>query len=102
MSLSITRPRVASPSFIALMLITGTTALSTDTYIAALPQVQRTLGTSSSVAQFTMTACIAGMAIGQLVTGPVSDARGRRSLIVLATLTFAATSVLCALAFSGW
>ncbi|HEX4255437.1 MAG TPA: multidrug effflux MFS transporter [Streptosporangiaceae bacterium] len=96
------RPRVAAPSFVALMLITGTTALSTDTYIAALPQVQRTLGTSSSVAQLTMTACIAGMAVGQLATGPVSDARGRRSLIVAATLTFAATSVLCALAFSGW
>jgi len=99
---SIVRPRVATPSFIALMLITGTTALSTDTYIAALPAVQRTLGTSSSVAQLTMTACIGGMAIGQLGTGPVSDARGRRSLIVLATVVFAATSVLCAVAFSGW
>jgi hypothetical protein len=42
------RPRVSSPSFAALMLTTGTTALSTDTYIAALP----------------------------LVTGAVSDARG--------------------------
>lgn len=102
MGWSVIRPRVPAPSFVALMLITGTTALSTDTYIAALPQVQRTLGTSSSVAQLTMTACIAGMAIGQLATGPVSDARGRRSLILLATLTFAATSVLCALAFSGW
>jgi MFS transporter, DHA1 family, multidrug resistance protein len=102
MMLSVIRPRVTAPSFVALMLITGTTALSTDTYIAALPQVQRTLGTSSSVAQFTMTACIAGIAIGQLATGPVSDARGRRSLILAATLTFAATSVLCALAFSGW
>ncbi len=102
MGWSVFRPRGPAPSFVALMLITGTTALSTDTYIAALPQVQRTLGTSSSVAQLTMTACIAGMAIGQLATGPVSDARGRRSLILLATLTFAATSVLCALAFSGW
>ncbi len=102
MGWSVIRPRVPAPSFVALMLITGTTALSTDTYIAALPQVQRTLGTSSSVAQLTMTACIAGMAIGQLAAGPVSDARGRRSLILLATLTFAATSVLCALAFSGW
>jgi MFS transporter, DHA1 family, multidrug resistance protein len=102
MTWSVVRPRVSAPSFVALMLITGTTALSTDTYIAALPQVERTLGTSSSVAQLTMTACIAGMAVGQLTTGPVSDARGRRSLILLATVTFAATSVLCALAFSGW
>jgi DHA1 family bicyclomycin/chloramphenicol resistance-like MFS transporter len=96
------RPRVARPSFIALVLITGTSALSTDTYIAALPEVQRSLGTSSPVAQLTMTTCIAGMAVGQLITGPISDARGRRALIVLATVAFTAMSVLCAIAVTGW
>jgi DHA1 family bicyclomycin/chloramphenicol resistance-like MFS transporter len=49
-----------------------------------------------------LTACIAGMAAGQLVTGAVSDAQGRRSLILLATSIFTVASVLCALAFSGW
>jgi DHA1 family bicyclomycin/chloramphenicol resistance-like MFS transporter len=98
----IVRPRVSHPSFIALVLITGTSALSTDTYIAALPEVQRSLGTSSSVAQLTMTTCIAGMAVGQLITGPISDARGRRSLIVSATVVFAIMSVLCAVAVTGW
>lgn len=38
-------PLVGRPSFVALVLITGTTALSTDTYIAALPQISTTLGT---------------------------------------------------------
>lgn len=84
------------------MLITGTSALSTDTYIAALPEVQRSLGTSSSVAQLTMTTCIAGMAIGQLISGPISDARGRRPLILLATAVFMTMSVLCAIAVTGW
>jgi DHA1 family bicyclomycin/chloramphenicol resistance-like MFS transporter len=87
---------------VALVLITGTSALSTDTYIAALPEVQCSLGTSSSIAQLTMTTCIAGMAVGQLITGPISDARGRRSLIVLATVVFATMSVLCAVATTGW
>lgn len=95
-------PLVGRPSFVALVLITGTTALSTDTYIAALPQIQTTLGTSAIVAQLTMTACIAGMAIGQLLFGPVSDARGRRSLVIASTLVFTAMSILCALAPSGW
>lgn len=68
--------RRLTPSLAALVLVTGTGALSTDTYIAALPQLQTSLGTTSSVAQLTMTSCIAGMAIGQLLTGPVSDAAG--------------------------
>jgi DHA1 family bicyclomycin/chloramphenicol resistance-like MFS transporter len=93
---------VDRPSFVALVLITGTTALSTDTYIAALPQIQTTLGTSAVVAQLTMTACIAGMAMGQLLFGPVSDARGRRNLIIVSTVVFTVMSVLCALAPSGW
>ena len=62
------RSSARTPSFLALMLITGTTALSTDTYIAALPQMQADLGTSTVVAQLTMTSCIAGMALGQLIT----------------------------------
>src|SRR5664279_1551002 len=99
---SLLGPLVDRPSFVALVLITGTTALSTDTYIAALPQIQTTLGTSAVVAQLTMTACIAGMAIGQLLFGPVSDARGRRNLIIVSTVVFTVMSVLCALAPSGW
>ncbi len=99
---SLLGPLVAQPSFVALVLITGTTALSTDTYIAALPQVSTSLGTSSIVAQLTMTACIAGMAVGQLLFGPVSDSRGRRTLVIVATVTFTAMSVLCAMAPSGW
>jgi DHA1 family bicyclomycin/chloramphenicol resistance-like MFS transporter len=99
---SLLGPLVDRPSFVALVLITGTTALSTDTYIAALPQIQTTLGTSAVVAQLTMTACIAGMAIGQLLFGPISDARGRRNLIIAATILFTATSILCAVAPSGW
>ena len=95
-------PGEPSPSFVALMLITGTTALSTDTYIAALPQMQADLGTSAVVAQLTMTSCIAGMAIGQLITGPVSDARGRRRLVLASTVVFMVMSALCAITTIGW
>ena len=102
MNAHILRARSRGPSFVALMLITGTTALSTDTYISALPQMQTTLGTTALVAQLTMTACIAGMAIGQLIIGPVSDARGRRGLIVAATVVFLTMSIVCALADNGW
>ncbi|MBU2664222.1 Bcr/CflA family efflux MFS transporter [Actinoplanes bogorensis] len=90
------------PSTTALLIVTGTGALSTDTYVASLPEVQASLHTSSSTAQLTMTSCIAGMALGQLLSGPVSDARGRRGLVLTACVVFAAMSVLCALVTSGW
>ena len=99
---SVFRARTARPSFVALMLITGTTALSTDTYIAALPQMQVSLGTTALVAQLTMTSCIAGMAIGQLISGPVSDARGRRLVIIASTVVFMAMSAVCAVTGNGW
>ncbi|BBH69953.1 Bcr/CflA family drug resistance efflux transporter [Actinoplanes sp. OR16] len=94
--------RARHPKLIALLLVTGTSALATDTYIAALPEVQTSLHTSSSVAQLTMTAFIAGMAAGQLVSGPVSDARGRRRIIVGACVVFTVMSMLCAIAPTGW
>ena len=89
------------PSTVALVLVTGTGALSTDTYIAALPALALSLSTSDAAAQLTMTACIAGMAIGQLLIGPVSDARGRRRLIIASTLAFTLLSVVCAVATSA-
>lgn len=95
-------PRVTEPRLITLLLVTGTSALSTDAYIAALPSIQSSLHTSSSIAQLTMTAFIAGMALGQLVSGPVSDARGRRRMIIGACLVFTLMSALCAVATSGW
>ncbi|MBB2947375.1 DHA1 family bicyclomycin/chloramphenicol resistance-like MFS transporter [Actinoplanes lutulentus] len=87
---------------VALVLVTGTSTLSTDTYIASLPDVQTTLGTTSSMAQLTMTAFIVGMAAGQLLSGPVSDSRGRRRLIIAASVVFTVLSVLCALVTNDW
>lgn len=89
------------PSTLALILVTGTGALSTDTYIAALPALAASLATSDAAAQLTMTACIAGMAIGQLMIGPISDARGRRRLVIASTIAFTLLSVVCALATSA-
>jgi DHA1 family bicyclomycin/chloramphenicol resistance-like MFS transporter len=89
------------PSTLALVLVTGTGALSTDTYIAALPALAASLATSDAAAQLTMTACIAGMAIGQLVIGPISDAHGRRRLIIASTIAFTLLSVVCAVSQSA-
>ncbi|MHA3703461.1 multidrug effflux MFS transporter [Jatrophihabitans sp. YIM 134969] len=95
-------PTVRAPHLGALLLVTGTTALSTDTYLSSLPALQTSLHTSSSLAQLTVTAFIVGMAVGQLVAGPLSDARGRRGLILGACLVFTVTAALCAVATVDW
>jgi DHA1 family bicyclomycin/chloramphenicol resistance-like MFS transporter len=86
------------PSFVALVLVTGISPLATDTYVAALPQVQHSLRTSPGAAQLTMTAFIIGLAVGQLLCGPVSDSVGRRRMLVGSSVAFAVLSALCAVA----
>lgn len=76
--------------------MTGVSPFATDTYIAALPDVQRSLHTTAGTAQLTMTAFIVGLAAGQLVCGPISDGLGRRRLIVASSVGFAALSAVCA------
>ncbi len=62
--------------------------------------MRESLQTSDTAVQLTLTACIGGLALGQLLIGPVSDARGRRRIIVGATIAFVVTSVVSALATS--
>jgi len=90
-----------APVLAALVLVTGVGPLATDTYIAALPQVQHSLSTSASVSQFTLTAFIIGLAMGQLILGPISDGRGRRRMLVGGATAFAILSALCAVAPNG-
>jgi MFS transporter, DHA1 family, multidrug resistance protein len=72
--------------------------LSTDMYLPGLPQLTRALGASSSAAQLTLSACMVGLAIGQLLTGPISDAHGRRLPLLSGLALYVAASVGCAAA----
>ena len=83
---------------VPLALVTGISPLATDMYIPGLPELAADLHTSAAVAQLTLTAFLVAFAGGQLVLGPLSDAIGRRRLVLLGTLAFAVASVLCALA----
>ena len=88
------------------VLLGGFTAfgpLSMDLYLPAFPQLADDLGASQAAVQLTLTADVIGLVVGQLVLGPLSDARGRRRLLLGSTLVCAVASVLCALAPSvGW
>jgi DHA1 family bicyclomycin/chloramphenicol resistance-like MFS transporter len=54
------------------------------------------LHTSASLVQLTITACLFGLAAGQLVVGPLSDALGRRPPLVVGMILFTVASALCA------
>lgn len=85
-------------STLALALVTGFGPFGVDTYLPALPAVTRTFGASPSLVQLTITVFLVGLAIGQLIAGPVSDAVGRRRLVLGGTVVLAVTSALCILA----
>jgi DHA1 family bicyclomycin/chloramphenicol resistance-like MFS transporter len=72
--------------------------LSIDMYLPALPAIAGAFSTSPSEVQLTLAACLAGLAAGQLVTGPLSDRFGRRRPLVAGLGAYVAASLLCALA----
>jgi DHA1 family bicyclomycin/chloramphenicol resistance-like MFS transporter len=103
---SLRQPLAGRQLAVLTVLLGGFTAfgpLSMDLYLPAFPELAADLGASQAAVQLTLTADVIGLVVGQLVLGPLSDARGRRGLLIGSTLVCALASVLCALAPSaGW
>ncbi|WP_149096068.1 multidrug effflux MFS transporter [Paenibacillus terrae] len=72
--------------------------LSIDMYLPSLPTLADNLHTTTSLAQLSLTACLLGLAVGQIVAGPLSDVRGRRGPLVVSLVLYAAASLLCVFA----
>jgi DHA1 family bicyclomycin/chloramphenicol resistance-like MFS transporter len=72
--------------------------LTIDMYLPALPKIADELAVSSSVAQLTLTGTLAGLALGQLIVGPLSDSLGRRRPLMAGIVLHMLASVLCMLA----
>ncbi|MFJ2760290.1 multidrug effflux MFS transporter [Streptomyces prasinus] len=78
--------------------LTATAPLAMDMYLPALPEVTRALGSTASTVQLTLTTCLAGMALGQLVVGPMSDRWGRRRPLLVGLAVYIVATALCAIA----
>ncbi len=78
--------------------VTALGPLSIDMYLPAFPHLTADLAASPSVVQASLSACILGLALGQLLVGPLSDAMGRRPPLLAGLAAYAVTSLLCALA----
>ena len=72
--------------------------LSIDMYLPALPHISGDLGTGDTQVQLTLTACLAGLALGQALAGPLSDTLGRRRPLLTSLVVYAVASLLCAFA----
>lgn len=76
---------------------------ATDMYLPAFPAVEASFGTEPGTAQLTLAAWFAGLAVGQITQGTLSDRFGRRRPMILGTALFTLATIGCALAPSlGW
>jgi DHA1 family bicyclomycin/chloramphenicol resistance-like MFS transporter len=79
------------------VLLTMIAPLATDMYVPAFPMVGRDLHGSATAVQLTLTTFFVGMALGQLIGGPVSDQLGRRRPLVTALVIMLLASLMCAM-----
>ena len=87
-------------SFVVLGLLSTFGPISLDLYLPALPQLATELAASTSAAQLTITACLIGLAVGQIVAGPLSDRFGRKRPLMVGLVAYALASLACAFAWS--
>lgn len=98
---SATRPAAGPPRRIVALLvltlgvITATGPLATDLYLPAFPQIADDLNAPQSHIQLTLTAAMFGLAVGQLLIGPMSDAWGRRKPLLVGMIVFTFASFAC-------
>jgi DHA1 family bicyclomycin/chloramphenicol resistance-like MFS transporter len=78
--------------------LTALPPLSMDGYLPALPEVTRSLNAPAATVQITLTACLTGMALGQIVVGPMSDRWGRRRPLLIGMVIYVFATAICALA----
>ncbi|MFG1921039.1 multidrug effflux MFS transporter [Cryptosporangium sp. NPDC048952] len=83
---------------LVLALLSAIAPLATDMYLPGFPTMADELGTDAASVQLTLTTFMAGLAIGQLVIGPLSDRWGRRRPLLIGAAVCVIASALCAVA----
>lgn len=78
--------------------LTAIGAFTIDLYLPAFPVLERELGASAGAVQLTLTGTMIGVALGQLVVGPLADALGRRRPLLAGLCLHLVASLLCAVA----
>jgi DHA1 family bicyclomycin/chloramphenicol resistance-like MFS transporter len=84
--------------FLILGVLSSIGPLSVDMYLPALPKLTHDLSASTSLVQLTLTTCLVGLAVGQILAGPISDMYGRRRPMLAGVIVYVVASLMCAVA----
>lgn len=80
---------------ILLGMLTAFGPFVTDMYLPALPSMTSYFDTSVSMVQLGLTFSMVGLALGQLLIGPISDKFGRRRPLLASMVLFIVSTVAC-------
>ena len=80
---------------IFLGMLTAFAPFVTDMYLPALPSMADSFSTNASMIQMSLTTCMIGLAVGQLIFGPMSDRYGRKTILIWTLILFIVSTVLC-------
>jgi len=90
--------------YILLIIILGSLStispFSIDMYLPGFPAISKDLEVSISQVQFSLTAYLVGIAMGQLLYGPLLDRYGRKKPLYIGLLIYIVSSVICAFSTS--
>ena len=84
-------------AFATLVGLVAYAAVATDLYLPAIPAIIGEFGRSEADGQLTLSLFMVGIAVGQLIFGPLSDYYGRLPVVLAGTVLFMGTSIACAL-----
>jgi len=76
--------------------LTAIGPLAIDMYLPALPGIARELGVPIAAVQVSLASYFAGMSIGQILYGPLSDRLGRKPILSFGLVIFVGASLACA------
>ena len=88
--------------FVVLGAVSAIGPAAMDVYLPGLPELADDFGAGASEAQVTLTTYVIGLALGQLLAGPLSDVHGRRRPLVSGIAVFTVATFACSLAPSLW
>lgn len=89
------------PTKFLLIMLSALTAFApfvTDMYLPALPSMTESFSATPSQVQLGLTTSMLGLAVGQLIIGPLSDKYGRKVPLISTLVLFAISSALCIMA----
>ncbi|MEH7303385.1 Bcr/CflA family multidrug efflux MFS transporter [Neobacillus drentensis] len=69
-----------------------------DTYLPSFPTIVKDYHTTASLVQISLTSCLLGLGLGQLIIGPMSDVKGRRKPLLFFIILYLLASLTCAIA----